>query len=94
MAGSTLIYIALMVLGLLAGYSLSFGKCSDKILQVLDDLMFLNKITDEEYKHFKNKYIIRKDKLKNFKSLLKSSKILLKRKEKQQEELKDEEIQD
>ena len=91
MAGSILIYCAMMILGVIVGYSLSFRQYGNKVLDVLDDLLFLNKITDEEYKRLKNKYIFKKDNLKNIKSLLKSSKTLLQRKERKQEELINEE---
>ena len=91
MAGSTIIYIALMILGIITGYSLSFKQYGNKVLDVLDDLLFLKKITDEEHKRLKNKYIFKNDNLKSVKSLLKSSKALLKRKEKHQEVLINEE---
>lgn len=91
MAGSTIVYIALMVLGIIAGYSLSFRKYGNKVLDVLDDLLFLNKITDEEHKRLKNKYIFKKDNLKSVKSIVKSSKTLLQRKERKKEDLVNEE---
>lgn len=88
---SILIYCSIFVLGIIAGYSLSYRRYGNKILDVLDDLLFLNKITDEEFKRLKNKYIYKKDNLKSVKSILKSSKVLLKGKEKKQEDMIDEE---
>ncbi|GAH02192.1 unnamed protein product, partial [marine sediment metagenome] len=37
MDGSVIIYIALMILGVIAGYSLSFRQYGNKVLDVLDD---------------------------------------------------------
>lgn len=84
MDGSVIIYIVLMIIGVIAGYSLSFRQYGNKVLDVLDDLLFLNKISDEEYKRLKIKYIFKKDNLKSVKSLLNSSKTLLQRKEKKE----------
>jgi len=65
-----IIYVLFGLVGFIAGYFVLFKGYKNKVLEVLDTLKILNKIDNESYTYFKDKFIEKQDSLKRVRSAL------------------------
>jgi hypothetical protein len=71
---SIIIWVGLVAFGFLIGYTLSFAKYKKMIIDVLDNLLFTEKVNKEEYNYYKEKFIKEKDTLKGIRGFIERKK--------------------